>query len=95
MHGNTAVTANYSQDEYTLTVTSAHGTVAKVPDQATYHDGDVVQLTATPAAGWSFVNWTGALSSTANPASVTMHGNTAVTANYSHYYQYLPFIVRH
>ena len=81
--GNKAVTANYIQIEYTLTITSAHGTVAKSPDQATYHYGDVVQLTATPAAGWSFANWTGSATGIANPVSVTINGNIAVTANYT------------
>ena len=83
IHGNTSVTANYTQNEYILTITSAHGTVAKNPDQATYHEGDMVQLMATPTAGWSFVNWTGGLTGTANPASVTFHGNISVTANYN------------
>jgi hypothetical protein len=41
--------------------------------------------------GWSFVKWTGDLSSSDNPASVTIHGNTAVTANYiiKRYYLFL------
>ncbi len=82
IHGDTSVTANYTQNEYTLTVTSAHGTVAKDPDQLTYHDGDVVQLTATADIHWGFADWTGDLASSANPDSVTIHGNTSVTANY-------------
>jgi FtsP/CotA-like multicopper oxidase with cupredoxin domain len=85
IHGNTAATANYTQNEYSLTVTSAHGTVAKNPDQATYHEGDVVQLTATPTVGWTFANWTGDLTSSVNPASITIHGNASVTANYTQY----------
>lgn len=83
IHGNTSVTANYIQNEYTLTITSAHGTVAKNPSQATYHEGDVVQLTVTPSAGWSFVNWTVGLTGSTNPASITIHGNTSVTANFN------------
>jgi predicted outer membrane repeat protein len=96
IHGNTSVTANYTQNEYTLTITSANGTVAKNPDQATYHEGDVVQLTATPSTGWSFANWTGGLTGAANPGSVTIHGNTAVTANYTlnTYRIYLPLVIR-
>ncbi len=69
--------------EYTLTIVSANGTVTRQPDQATYHEGDVVQLTAFPNAGWGFVNWSGDLTGNANPASVTLHGNTLVTANYA------------
>ena len=84
------------QNEYTLIVTSANGTVAKNPDQATYHEGDVVQLTATPNAGWSFSNWAGGLTSADNPGFVTIHGNTSVTANYTQnaYTLFLPLILR-
>ena len=95
IHGNTSVTANYVQ-EYTLTITSAHGTVAKSPDKATYHEGDVVQLTATPNTDWSFANWTGGLTSSTNPDSVSIHGNTSVTANYiqNTYWIFLPLVIR-
>ena len=81
--GNKSVTANYSQNEYTLAITSAHGTVAKTPDQATYHYGETVQLTATPDAGYTFSNWSGDAGGTANPVSVLMDGNKSVTANYA------------
>jgi uncharacterized repeat protein (TIGR02543 family) len=96
IHGNTSVTANYTQDEYTLTVTSAHGTVAKSPDQATYHYGDVVQLTATATAGYTFAFWSGGITGTSNPVDVTIHGNTSVTANYTQdtYRIYLPLVIR-
>ncbi len=82
--------------EFTLTIVSANGTVAKNPNQATYHEGDVVQLTAAPNAGWSFANWTGDLTSNLNPASVTIHGNTSVTANFTvnTYHIYLPLVIR-
>ena len=77
--GNVAVTANYSQDEYTLTIVSSHGTVTKTPDQATYHLGDVITLDVTAAPGWTFTDWTPALTNN----EVTINGNTTVTANYS------------
>jgi hypothetical protein len=80
--GNTTVTANYSQVEYLLTITSDHGTVAKSPDQPTYHYGELILLTATPDPGWSFESWSVGLVSTTNPDSVFMDGNTQVTANY-------------
>ena len=41
-----------------------------------------VQLTATPASGCTFVNWTGALTGTTNPQTVTMSGPQTVTANF-------------
>ena len=77
--GNMAVTANYSQNEYTLDVTSAHGTVTKLPAQATYHYGDEVALSAAADPGWTFTDWTPALTDN----KVTIHGDTIVTANYS------------
>ncbi|HEX8919156.1 MAG TPA: hypothetical protein VF898_11690, partial [Chloroflexota bacterium] len=58
--GNTSVTANFSQNHYTLTVSSAHGAVTKTPDQATHIYGDVVQLSmGTVDAGWTFTGWSG------------------------------------
>jgi hypothetical protein len=77
--GNTTVTANFTQDAYTLTVVSAHGTVAKSPDKTTYNYGDIVTLSATPDAGWTFTSWTPSL--TGNQVMIT--GNTIVTANYN------------
>jgi uncharacterized repeat protein (TIGR02543 family) len=70
--------AHWTINPYTLTVNSAHGTVTKSPDQATYHYGDVVTLNVTPEAGWTFSGWTPSL--TGN--QVTIIGNTIVTANY-------------
>lgn len=50
-----AASVNYIQSEYTLTVNIVGGgAVTKSPEQATYHYGDVVQLTATPDTGWLF-----------------------------------------
>ncbi len=77
------VSVNYTQAEYTLAITSAHGTVTKNPNQATYNYGDIVQLTATADTGWSFANWTGDTTGTSTTASITIIGNKTVTANYT------------
>jgi len=70
--------------EYTLTVTTAgSGSVAKVPDQASYQAGASVQLTATASPGWSFSGWIGDLSGSTNPASVTMDSNKQITATFT------------
>ncbi len=82
---NMAVTATFTQNQYTLTV-SVVGTgcsVTQVPNQATYTYGSSVQLTPVAAAGWTFSGWSGALSGSANPGSVTITGNTAVTATFT------------
>ena len=78
-----AAGVTYAQDQYTLAITSLHGTVTKDPDKTTYTYNEVVQLTATPDAGWSFANWSGDASGTANPLSVTMDADKAITANYT------------
>ena len=86
---NTALTqaeiqALMNPGPYTLTVnTSGTGTIAKTPDQAQYPSGTVVQLAATPAAGWNFSGWSGDLSGTTNPANITMNGNKTVTATFT------------
>jgi uncharacterized repeat protein (TIGR02543 family) len=78
------VTASFTQNEYTLGIsTVGSGLVSKNPDQASYHYGDLVTLTATPSSDWSFVGWSGALTSTTNPVQVTITGDTAITATFT------------
>jgi len=61
MNSSQSVTATFTQDEYTLTVTKVgNGSVTKAPDQATYHYGTGVQLTAAADPGWTFTGWSGA-----------------------------------
>ena len=79
-----AVTATFTQDQYTLTVTpSGSGSVSKNPDKATYTYGEIVQLTANPQTGWSFSVWGGDLSGSVNPTDIVMNGNKAVTATFT------------
>lgn len=72
-----------SNTPLTLTVTSANGTVAKNPDQATYTYGTNVTLTATPNTGYTFSNWSGDIASTLNPVTVSMTTNKNIVANYA------------
>ncbi|WP_161887880.1 malectin domain-containing carbohydrate-binding protein [Pontibacter russatus] len=68
---------------FTLTTsTSGSGTIARNPNQQSYASGKVVALTATPASGYQFSGWSGDATGTANPLSVTMNGNKAITANF-------------
>ena len=70
---------------YTLTVnispSSAYGSVS--PNGGTYDAGTVVSLTATAASGHSFNAWSGDLTGSSNPGSITMSGNKTVTANFN------------
>ena len=84
MDANHSVTANFAQDVYyTLTVTADHGTVVKTPSAAQYLSGTVVSLQANADANYHFVNWTGDLTGTDNPKSITMDANHSVTANFA------------
>ena len=75
------LTAAYFPIEYTLTINAVgSGSVAKSPDQTSYHYGDSVQLTANPTIGWRFSSWNGSLTGSINPSSITINGNSAVTA---------------
>ena len=69
---------------YSLTINYVgHGTVTKLPDQAAYPYGAVVNLTAQADNGWIFNGWSGDLVSSTNPASITMDNNKTVTANFT------------
>jgi uncharacterized repeat protein (TIGR02543 family) len=70
---------------YTLTTNvspTGAGTVTKSPDQTSYTSGAVVTLTAIPASGYTFSNWSGDASGTSTTTTVTMNGNKTVTANF-------------
>ena len=62
--------------------TVGNGSVIRDPDQADYLINDEVELAADPDPGWEFSHWSGDLSGTANPASITMDGNKLVIANF-------------
>ena len=49
-----------------------------------YDEAAVVTLTAVPVAGYSFIDWSGDLSGTDNPAALNMDGPKTVTANFGH-----------
>ena len=86
INGNKNVTANFTQNQYTLAVNiapSGSGLVTKVPDKTTYVYGDVVTLTATGNAGYTFSNWSGDATGSTNPVSLTINGNKNVTANFT------------
>jgi|GEM_PF-579776 len=83
MDSNKAVTAVFALNTYTLSVTSANGTVTKNPSLATYNHGDTVALTAAPAEGYRFAGWSGDLTGSSNPATLTMTSNKSVTAHFT------------
>src|SRR4029079_13152492 len=83
MDADKNITATFAINTYTLAVgTTGSGAVGKSPDQPDYDYGTLVTLTATPATGWHFVNWSGDASGSTNPLGVTMDANKSITANF-------------
>ena len=59
------------------------GTTTPAEGAHSYPDGTVVDITATPAAGYQFVNWTGDVVDADDPTTtVTMDADKTVTANF-------------
>ncbi|MFQ5822678.1 MAG: hypothetical protein ACE5JB_01335, partial [bacterium] len=58
---------------------SGSGTVSKSPNKSGYDYNENVQLTANPSSGWQFDHWSGDLSGSQNPTTITMNGDKSVT----------------
>jgi uncharacterized repeat protein (TIGR02543 family) len=81
-----SITALFEKREYPLTIhLEGDGSVdqeiisAKSTD---YPHGTAVQLTAEPADGWEFSEWSGHLNSRENPETIDIAGETEITAHF-------------
>lgn len=84
MNANKVITANFTLNAtFTLSASGVNGTVAKNPNLGSYLNGAVVELTATPAVGYTFSSWSGDASGSVNPLNVTMNANKVITANFT------------
>ena len=80
----TAIFTAVTQTKYTLTTTTTgSGTVSASPQATSYESGASVTLTATPANGFAFTGWSGAISGSSNPVTVVMSSNKSVTATFT------------
>ena len=61
----------------------ASGSVTRAPDLPAYDQGSTVQLTAVPATGYHFVNWSGDLSGSTNPENLLIDADKSVTAHFA------------
>gem|GEM_PF-848196 len=91
MNSNYSITANFAvipPGQYSLTISSTSGGSVTTPGEGTFtrNAGTVVNLVATPASGYRFVNWTGNVGTIANvnaaSTTITMNGNYSITANF-------------
>jgi hypothetical protein len=98
MTANKSVTANFTQNEYSLTVSISpldRGVVTKSPNKPIYFYGETVILTAIPDPGWHFSSWSGDAEGVTNPLTFIISGNANITANFSDVYIiYLPMVMR-
>ncbi|MDP2996418.1 MAG: hypothetical protein Q8N47_02945 [Bryobacterales bacterium] len=83
----TTYTASFTT-QYLLTTAAsppAGGTVTATPSSSDgyYNGGQSVQLTANIASGYTFANWSGDLTGTANPGNMVMSAPRSVTANFA------------
>jgi polygalacturonase len=85
INANSSISAAFSQTSFPITTTIVGpGSVAASPvdSGSGYTPGTQVTLTATPAAGASFTGFSGAITGTTNPQTLTVNGATSVTANF-------------
>ena len=90
MNGDYSITANFEETEgiyYTLTVgVTGSGSTTPTVGQHTYGQGAVISISATPASGYHFTNWTGNVGSVANVnaacTTITMNSDYSITANF-------------
>ena len=85
MDANKTITATFSQiptSQFGLTVNATSGGSVN-PSTGTYNANEVVNVTATPDAGYQFDGWSGDASGTDNPLAVTMDANKTITAMFS------------
>jgi len=77
------VTAHFEIHEYELTIgTQGEGSTEPEEGTHTYEHGEEVDVTATAAEDWYFVEWTGDHESTDEEITVTMDENKEITAHF-------------
>jgi hypothetical protein len=83
-----SIKANFAKP-YDLTTSSTEGGSVTTPGEGkhTYGAGKVINLVATPDAGYQFVNWTGNVGTIADVnaaiTTITMNDDCSVTANFA------------
>jgi chitodextrinase len=80
----TGASASAFAVEFELVVaTNGSGTVDLQPSGGFYVQGTTVTLTPVPSSDWSFLSWSGDLTGSDDPATLTILADTTVTATFS------------
>jgi cell wall-associated NlpC family hydrolase/ribosomal protein L11 len=85
MNSDKSITAIFTQPQtdtyYTMSLdVQGEGYVNLNPNDDSYLEGTYVTLTANPADGWEFDRWSGDLSGSQNPVTITMNSDKNITA---------------
>jgi uncharacterized repeat protein (TIGR02543 family) len=84
MDGKKDIAANFSTIKYNLTLAViGSGTTSPAAGSRAYDAGTVVNLTAMPASGWKFDNWSGDASGNSPTVTLRMDSKKGITANFS------------
>ncbi len=79
--GPTTYTASFTTQYFLTTTAGAGGSIT--PSSGFYNVGTPVTVTAVPGSGNQFTGFSGALSGTTNPQTLTMSAPQSVTANFA------------
>ena len=84
VNGNRTLVANFTPQQYTITATADPVNGGNVTGGGTFNYGNSCTLSATPAAGYTFVNWTknGSQVSTNATYTFTVTESTAYVAHF-------------
>ncbi len=87
MNDNYSIRADFEEGSYTLTIwVTGGGSTNPADGEHTYSGGTVVPITAIPAVGYEFVNWTRDVDTVddvnAATTTITMDGNYSIQANF-------------
>jgi hypothetical protein len=79
---NMNITANFVQGSSCALTTAVVGQGTVSPSSGSWACGTVIAIQATAASKYLFNGWSGALSGTTTPTTLTMSGNESVTASF-------------
>ena len=84
MDADYTLQANFAADRRTLTISATAGGAVLAPGEGTfeYDHGEAVELQAQADPLFQFVGWRGNVFTSANPYSLTMDGDKAVSAHF-------------
>ncbi|HOJ40049.1 MAG TPA: hypothetical protein PK644_06260, partial [bacterium] len=80
---NSTITWNWKVQYLLTTQTNPAAGGSVTPSSNWYDSGESVQVTAVANSGFTFTGWSGDLTGTDNPATVTMNSGKTVMANFS------------